>query len=767
MVKYFTEVFSLDCPGEEEADAMLEEEMSGSAVGSFCSPNFAEISDIVCLSATTWPMVALRQECLQLGSRRLCRPLALQLCNSDDDDDDDDDDYYFDFTEAQPPAPTMPAKGIYLPAWGRLALSLVSRSTQLRAALQDRWRQTLRLPLGEPAPRRARRHPARHGSGTTSELAEGEAAAPEVRDGRPRTGETAGDLPGAAASKPHGMARVAVRAGSASSRFVPAPFGETRPPPRSVYRPQDTASRVFWPPGPGSALRRGRPGRRGGGAAAEASRPRGDLLTDPHSYHLVGISFFILGLGTLLPWNFFITAIPYFQGRLAGANNTAGTLGTNHTGPADTFNFNNWVTLLSQLPLLLFTLLNSFLYQCIPETVRILGSLLAILLLFALTAVLVKVDMSPGPFFSITMASVWFINSFCAVLQGSLFGQLGTMPSTYSTLFLSGQGLAGIFAALAMLMAMASGVDAQTSALGYFVTPCVGIFTSIVCYLSLPHLEFARYYLAKKPLQAQGQELETKAELLQSDEKNSIPNSPQKVALTLDLDAEKEPELEPEEIQKPGKPSVFIVFQKIWLTALCLVLVFAVTLSVFPAITAMVTSSTSPGKWSECWEAEQGRAGEREGGGMKGRRREEEGGTRMSPLSLPGQFFNPICCFLLFNIMDWVGRSLTSYFLWPDEDSRLLPLLVCLRVLFVPLFMLCHVPERSRLPVLFPQDAYFITFMLLFAVSNGYLMSLTMCLAPRQVLPHEREVAGTLMTFFLALGLSCGAALSFLFKALL
>lgn len=45
--------------------------------------------------------------------------------------------------------------------------------------------------------------------------------------------------------------------------------------------------------------------------------------------------------------------------------------------------------------------------------------------------------------------------------------------------------------------------------------------------------------------------------------------------------------------------------------------------------------------------------------------------------------------------------------------------------------MLCHVPKRSRLPILFPQDAYFITFMLLFAVSNGYLMSLTMCLAPR------------------------------------
>ncbi|XP_045412790.1 equilibrative nucleoside transporter 2 isoform X3 [Lemur catta] len=414
---------------------------------------------------------------------------------------------------------------------------------------------------------------------------------------------------------------------------------------------------------------------------------RGDAPQD--SYHLVGISFFILGLGTLLPWNFFITAIPYFQGRLAGPlNSTAGTLSANHTEPEDTFNFNNWVTLLSQLPLLLFTLLNSFLYQCIPEPVRVLGSLLAVLLLFALTAALVKVDVSPRPFFGITMASVCLINC---------------------------------------------GVDAQTSALAYFIAPCVGILVSIVCYLSLPRLKFARYYLAKKPSQAQAQELETKAELLQSDEKNGIPSRPQKVALTPDLDPVKEPglepELEPDEPQVPGKPSVFVVFRKIWLTALCLVLVFTVTLSVFPAITAMVTSSTSPGKWS--------------------------------------QFFNPICCFLLFNVMDWLGRSLTSYFLWPNEDSRLLPLLVCLRFLFVPLFMLCHVPQRSRLPILFAQDAYFITFMLLFAASNGYLVSLTMCLAPRQVLPHEREVAGALMTFFLALGLSCGASLSFLFKALL
>lgn len=36
----------------------------------------------------------------------------------------------------------------------------------------------------------------------------------------------------------------------------------------------------------------------------------------------------------------------------------------------------------------------------------------------------------------------------------------------------------------------------------------------------------------------------------------------------------------------------------------------------------------------------------------------------MPALSSSDQFFNPICCFLLFNVMDCLGRSLTSYFLW-------------------------------------------------------------------------------------------------------
>lgn len=43
-----------------------------------------------------------------------------------------------------------------------------------------------------------------------------------------------------------------------------------------------------------------------------------------------------------------------------------------------------------------------------------------------------------------------------AILQASLFGLVGLFPPRYSMLFMSGQGLAGIFAAAAMLLAIIS-----------------------------------------------------------------------------------------------------------------------------------------------------------------------------------------------------------------------------------------------------------------------------------------------------------------------
>lgn len=79
-------------------------------------------------------------------------------------------------------------------------------------------------------------------------------------------------------------------------------------------------------------------------------------------------------------------------------------------------------------------------------------------------------------------------------------------------------------------------------------------------------------------------------------------------------------------------------------------------------------------------------------------------------------------------------------FLQPGKDSRLFPALVVSRLIFVPLLMMCNVQERSILPVLFPNDLVFAALMLLFSVSSGYCVCLSMTYAPQWVLKCYGEL---------------------------
>ncbi|KAI7796311.1 equilibrative nucleoside transporter 2 [Triplophysa rosa] len=444
---------------------------------------------------------------------------------------------------------------------------------------------------------------------------------------------------------------------------------------------------------------------------------------------LVAAIFFLLGMGTLLPWNFFITAMNYFTGRLNGTSCTNGT----EQADSDPYMFNNLSVLIAQLPLLLFTFLNSFLYQHIAEKVRIAGSMVFILLLFILTASLVKVEMTLDHFFSITMATIWFINMFGAVLQGSLFGLVSKLPPRYNSLFMSGQAVAGIFSGIAMLLSNILETDSESSALGYFITPCVATLITLCCYLILPHLSFARLYLESGPTD----KAETRKEPLTNncesvtlvnvklnDESGLEANGK---AVFTESDSESCNKLD-EHKQEPTeeKSTVPQVFEKIWVMASCVTCVFAVTLSVFPAITV----NTKPKGFFEGKD----------------------------------KIFVPLCSFIVFNVMDWIGRSLTSRIQWPSKQSWLFPLFVLLRVVFIPALMLCNVQPRIYLPVLFDHDMAYLVFMSLFAMTSGYFACLSMSYASQLVKPKDAETAGALMTFFLALGLSLGAAFSFVLK---
>ncbi|XP_071963290.1 equilibrative nucleoside transporter 1-like [Antedon mediterranea] len=173
------------------------------------------------------------------------------------------------------------------------------------------------------------------------------------------------------------------------------------------------------------------------------------------------------------------------------------------------------------------------------------------------------------------------------------------------------------------------------------------------------------------------------------------------------------------------KPPFVFIFKEILNPATLVTLVFLVTLTCFPGLTSSIQSIRDPSNsWTDV-------------------------------------YFTAVTCFLLFNLMDWFGRSLTGFLQWPNENSpMLLSILVVVRFAFIPLFMLCNI-SSSSLPLVFNHDAYPIIFTIFFAASNGYLGSLCMMYGPRKVQKGYRETAGNMMALFLALGLALGSLLSF------
>ncbi|CDQ96893.1 unnamed protein product [Oncorhynchus mykiss] len=106
----------------------------------------------------------------------------------------------------------------------------------------------------------------------------------------------------------------------------------------------------------------------------------------------------------------------YFSSRLRDPSQMGTSLSGNGTGAEGNnrslleAKFNNVMTLCAMVPLLAFTCLNSVLHQRIPQKFRIMGSLAVILVVFLLTAILVKIEMAPLPFFTLTMIKIVIIN---------------------------------------------------------------------------------------------------------------------------------------------------------------------------------------------------------------------------------------------------------------------------------------------------------------------------------------------------------------------
>ncbi|KAI5643365.1 nucleoside transporter domain-containing protein [Phthorimaea operculella] len=177
--------------------------------------------------------------------------------------------------------------------------------------------------------------------------------------------------------------------------------------------------------------------------------------------------------------------------------------------------------------------------------------------------------------------------------------------------------------------------------------------------------------------------------------------------------------------------SLLLIMKKVWVYAFSIFAIFGITMSVYPAVTVLVESHpvTKGTDWNKI-------------------------------------YFVPVVNYLIFSCGDYSGRLVSEYLLRPT-NQWIIAAASILRIVFIPMLMLCNAQPRSHLPVWFLWDYEFIVIIILFAFSNGYLTNIVMINSTRVVDAHEQEKASSVIVTMLSVGLTAGAAVGMLLVRLL
>ncbi|XP_037898651.1 equilibrative nucleoside transporter 1-like [Glossina fuscipes] len=131
---------------------------------------------------------------------------------------------------------------------------------------------------------------------------------------------------------------------------------------------------------------------------------------------------------------------------------------------------------------------------------------------------------------------------------------------------------------------------------------------------------------------------------------------------------------------------------------------------------------------------------------------------------IEGHYFISITCFLTFNLFAMLGSLTTTFVRWPKP--KYLWILVLMRIIFVPLFLVCnYLPKgvKRTLPVLITNEWIYWIIAVIMSYSSGYLHSLGMMYAPKTVSPKYQTTARMFAAAMLITGIFSGILFSFLF----
>ncbi|VDL61032.1 unnamed protein product [Hymenolepis diminuta] len=408
------------------------------------------------------------------------------------------------------------------------------------------------------------------------------------------------------------------------------------------------------------------------------------------SFRLTFIIFYFIGIGTLLPWNFFITANQYFQYQLRNQSLTDDVdplLPQYRTELQKVFS--TYLTISSMVPATLGNFLNLLIKDWLPVYPRLLGSSAVMLTIFIITTIFTKVSIDTYTFFTLTLATVAINNVASAINQGSTYGILSVLPGSNVRGFLEGQAVAGIIAAVASIITIAAASSPTEVGFAYFLIAVGIIALTIFLFIVLFKNPYFQYYWSRR-----------------------------NVAMHDDASLGSK-------IRTTFKNLYLAMYDVKW-TGITTFFIFTCTLSVFPSVFILLIPVNFDDE--NVWHT---------------------------------KYFHAVIVFLNFNISDYVGRMLVTWFKWPKfEQRRILMFLAIARFLLVPLALLCNI-DSERFPALLLHDSFPFILVMLLGLTNGYFVSLAVGYAPKYATPGNEEGCGIATSTYIALGLVTGVAMSY------
>uniref|UniRef100_A0A3Q3VU23 Equilibrative nucleoside transporter 4 n=1 Tax=Mola mola TaxID=94237 RepID=A0A3Q3VU23_MOLML len=433
-------------------------------------------------------------------------------------------------------------------------------------------------------------------------------------------------------------------------------------------------------------------------------------------YHGIYFAMLLAGVGFLLPYNSFITDVDYLHDKFKGTSIV----------------FDMSLTYI--LVALLAVILNNVLVERLSMHTRItVGYILALgPLVFVSVFDVWLAKFTTRQAYIVNLVSVGVVAFGCTVQQSSFYGYMGMLPKRYTQGVMTGESTAGVIISLSRIFTKLLIKDERRNTLIFFL---VSVSMEMLCFLL--HLlvrrsRFVRYYTSNTQGKGPGKCHDPRDNSTGYRVHHDVTAEEVRFGNGATGTSSAEEGLEdivggtyvrfdtPKAKIRKSWPCIrdmvlhrYVVSRVIWAYMLSIAVTYSITLCLFPGLESEIWNPTL-GEWL------------------------------------------PILIMATFNMSDFVGKILAAL---PYEWSggRLL-FFSCLRMVFIPLFVMCVYPADA--PTL-SHPAWPCLFSLLMGVTNGYFGSVPMIQAAGKVPPEQRELAGNTMTVSYMTGLMVGSTVAY------